>query len=316
MTVLHDTTRAELDEPLPEAPRLIDVQEGQPSPGIVRIGHHHPGWRDVYHFLLTVRWHTFLVAILLSYMAVNMLFASLYLWGGENIAEAKPGSFSDAFYFSVQTMATIGYGRMYPQTDFANILVTIEAMIGTMSLALASALMFARLARPSARVLFSKVAVVAVHDGEPALMFRAVSKRQNQILDASVVVTLLRSEITAEGEPMLRFHDLHLVRARSPVFALPWTVIHTIDAQSPLTGHTRDSLAAEPVEIVIVLSGFDDSFSQQVHAHHSYVGKDIRWNARFVNIVGKSRRGSLRIDFRRFHQVAPVADSAVRAEVT
>ena len=290
--------------------RLVETEGQETDAPILRVGYRHPGWKDVYHVLLTVRWSTFLASILLSYAAINLMFAGLYLWGEGNIAETRPGSFADAFYFSVQTMATIGYGRMHPQTDFANILVTIEAMIGTTSLALASALMFARLARPTARVLFSKVAIIAAHEGTPALMFRLVNKRHNQIVDAHIAVTLFRSEATVEGETMLRFHDLSTIRDRNPVLTLPWTVIHPIDTASPLAGSTPESLSAKQFEILIVLSGFDDTFSQQVHARHSYLAEDIRWNARFASVVGKSRYGRLRIDFRRFHEVLPVAGRA------
>ena len=294
------------DTPVSGAARLVETEESVTDTTILRVGYRHTGWGDIYHALLTVKWRTFLATVVFSYAGINVLFALLYMWGEGNIAATRSGSFADAFYFSVQTMATIGYGKMYPQTDFANILVTIEAMIGTTGLALTSALMFARLARATARVLFSKVAVVAPYEGTPALMFRAVNKRHNQIMDAHMAVTLLRGEMTAEGETMLRFHDLPTVRAHNPIFALPWTVIHPIYAASPLAGHTAESLATEQFEILIVLSGFDDTFSQQVHARHSYLAEDIRWNARFVGVVGKSRYGRLRIDFRRFHEVAPV----------
>lgn len=177
MSVSRETAEATSNPSPSEPPRVVELSESDAGSTIVRVGHHHPSWRDVYHALLTVKWRYFLAAVLASYLAVNLLFALLYFSGEDHIAEARPGSFADAFYFSVQTMATIGYGRMHPRTDFANILVTIEAMIGTTSLALASALMFARLARPSARVLFSEVAVIGPHDGAPALMFRAVNKR-------------------------------------------------------------------------------------------------------------------------------------------
>lgn len=291
------------ETPPPSASRLVETEEQETGSPILRVGYRYPVWQDVYHILLTVRWSTFLASILLIYSAINLIFAGFYMWGEGNIAETRHGSFADAFYFSVQTMATIGYGKMHPQTDFANILVTMEAMIGTTSLALASALMFARLARPTARVLFSKVAVVSAYEGTPALMFRLVNKRHNQIIDAHISVTLLRSEVTVEGDTMLRFHDLSTIRNRNPVFALPWTVIHPIDAASPLAGSSAESLSAEQFEILVVLSGFDDTFSQQVHAWHSYLAEDIRWNVRFASVVGKSRHGRLRIDFRRFHQV-------------
>ena len=304
------------DDRLPDAPRLVDLHEGEAGPAVVRVGtRDRGGLRDPYHALLTARWPAFLGGVLLAYAAVNVLFALLYLWGEGNIAEARPGSFADAFFFSVQTMATIGYGKMHPQTGFANVLVTVEAMVGTTSLALASALMFARFARPTARLLFSRVAVVGRHEGAPALMFRVANKRHNQLLGADAKVTLVRTEVTAEGEPMVRFRDLRLVRAESPVFALPWTVIHPIDGESPLADQTERSVAADRFEIVVVVSGHDETLSQDVHARHSYLPGDIRWNARFAGTLGRSRGGRLRVDFRRFHQTEPDPETEAEARV-
>lgn len=189
---------------------------------ITRIGISHSHWRDPYHVLLTLGWCRFFVLIGLGYIFINILFALLYVAGGNCIENARPGSLSDAFFFSVQTMASIGYGAMHPRPDctYTNILVTVEALTGLMGLTTATGLMFARFSRPTARVLFSRVAVITLHNGVPTLMFRIANERYNQILEAQLTVSLLRNEMTAEGEFMRRFDDLKLFRSQTPIFTL------------------------------------------------------------------------------------------------
>src|SRR4028119_1320700 len=179
---------------------------------IVRKGISHSDWRDPYHLLLTLGWSRFIGLIVVSYIDTNTLFALLYLAGGDCLKNARPGSFWDAFFFSVQTMATIGYGAIYPSTDYANVLVTLEALVGLIGVAMSTGLMFARFSRPTARVLFSRVAVIAPHNGVPTLMLRVANERRNQVLAAQMGGALLRNEVTAEGEYMRRFYDLKLVR--------------------------------------------------------------------------------------------------------
>jgi inward rectifier potassium channel len=235
-------------------------------------------------------------------LVLNAAFAGLYVLVG-GIEGGEPGSFADAFFFSVQTMSTVGYGQMHPVSRAANIVASVEAMLGMSGFALAAAVLFARVSRPTAHVLFSRVAVVSRHEGRPALMFRCANRRRNQLLEAGVLVTLVRNERTQEGAGMRRFHALALVHKQTPIFALPWTVIHRIDETSPLHGETPQSLADAEAEIVVVLSGIDDVFAQPVHARHSYVASDLRWGACFVDIVTRPRAGRLKVDLRRFHEV-------------
>ncbi|MEQ9670247.1 ion channel [Coleofasciculus sp. G2-EDA-02] len=274
---------------------------------IARKGISHSHWRDPYHLLLTLDWSWFFVLIGGGYILINVVFAVLYLAGGDCIENARPGLFWDAFFFSVQTMASIGYGAMYPRPDctYTNILVTIEALTGLMGLTTATGLMFARFSRPTARVLFSRVAVITVHNGVPTLMFRMANERYNQILEAQLTVSLLRNEITAEGEFMRRFYDLKLVRSQTPIFTLTWTAMHPIDQSSSLFGMTPESLAEAEVEIVVTFTGLDETVSQTIHARHSYIAEEIIWNQRFVDILSRSRDGRRIIDYRRFHDVIP-----------
>lgn len=273
---------------------------------IIRKGVSHSHWQDPYHLILTINWPGFFGLTVASYVATNTLFALLYLAGGDSIKNARPGSFFDAFFFSVQTMATIGYGAMYPQTDYANILVSIEALVGLMGVAMVTGLMFARFSRPTARVIFSNVAVITPHNGVPTLIFRTANERSNQIVEAQIGVTLLRNEVTSEGESMRRFYDLKLVRNQTRNFSLSWTVMHQIDESSPLFGETAESLTEAEMDIVVTLTGLDETVSQTIHARHYYLAEEVLWNMRFVDIFHTKSDGRRVIDYSRFHDVTPL----------
>jgi len=296
----------------PSAPKDSSLRSRLVDPSgriqILRIGAAEVRWGDPYHLLLTISWLQFLALTSVVYIAANALFALLYLLGGDGIANADPGSFSDAFFFSVQTMASIGYGAMYPITPWADMLVTIEALTGLLGLAMATGLMFARFARPTARVLFSNNAIITVQDGLPTLMFRAANQRHNQVIEAQVRMTLVRNVTTSEGEYMRRFYDMKLVRSQTPVFMLTWTVMHPIDADSPLYGLNMDDLAEIEAEIVVTLTGLDETFAQTIHARHSYISSEILWNVRFADIISRLPDGRRAVDYRHFHEVRPIQE--------
>ncbi|NJM72467.1 MAG: ATP-sensitive inward rectifier potassium channel 10 [Scytonema sp. RU_4_4] len=273
---------------------------------VVRIGASNYRWRDPYHLLLTLCWYKTLALIGFGYILANALFALAYLAGGDGIENARPGHFFDAFFFSVQTMASIGYGAMYPKTVYTNILVTIESLLGLMGLAMATGLMFARFSLPKARVMFSRIAVITPHNDIPTLMLRVANERQNWILEAQVRVTLVRSEISKEGEVMRRFYDVSLLRSHSPLFALSWTIMHPINESSPLYGVSPEEMLEDDMEVLVTLTGLDETVSQTIHARHSYVGEEILWNMRFVNILSKTPEGKRSIDYSRFHDVIPI----------
>jgi inward rectifier potassium channel len=264
-------------------------------------------WRiDFYHRMLTITWPGLFGLLAIAYFAFNLVFAALFLSQDGAIANARPGSFADAFFFSVQTMATIGYGEMRPATFYANGLVAVEVLLGMTGLAVSTGLVFARFSRPTARVMFSQTAVIGQYNGMPSLMFRAANQRRNQILEAQVTVMLLRDETTDEGVTMRRFHDMVVSRPRTPMFALTWTVIHSVDENSPLYGQTRESLVRNHAEVVINIVGIDETASQTVHARHSYGAEAIHWGRRFVDILGREDDGRTRIDYRRFHDTVVV----------
>jgi inward rectifier potassium channel len=250
-------------------------------------------------------WWAFLLGLAFVYLGLNVLFATLYLRGDGAIANARPGAFSDAFFFSVETLSTIGYGQMSPATLYGNVVMTVEALFGLTLLAVVAGLVFARVSRPTARVIFSKAAVVTAYNGVPTLSFRLANQRRNQILEAQVSVTLVRDERTAEGEWMRRFYDLQLARQRSPVFAMTFTVMHPIDPASPLWNATAASLAAEAAEIVVTVTGIDETLSQAVHARTSYLAREVLWGHRFADVFTQTEDGRLAIDYRRFHDTEP-----------
>ncbi len=282
------------------------LRRGLMPQGILQLtnaGAWHSYWRDPYHLLLTIPWPGFFLLIVLVYGALNALFALAYLAGGDGIAQAQPGSFWDAFFFSVQTLASIGYGAMYPQTLYTNGVVTVEALVGLLGLAVVTGLVFTRFAQSTARILFSRVAVITPYNGIPALMFRTANQRGNPVIEAQMRVYLLRDEVSLEGQVMRRLHTLRLLRSQTPSFPLTWTAIHPIDADSPLWQQTTESLMQLKAQIIISLSGIDETVSQAVHARHFYQAPDILWNHQLVDVIYETHTGEAYIDFSHFHDV-------------
>lgn len=256
---------------------------------------------DIYHRLLTIGWPGFFAVLAACYVIFNLAFAALYLMERGSIANTRPGSLADNFFFSVQTMATIGYGEMRPVTLYANILVTVEVLLGLLAFALATGLIFARFSRPTARVMFSRVAVVARHDGRPTLMLRVANERANRILEARVSLTLARNETTRERLEMRRFYELKPERARTPLFTLTWTVMHVIDESSPLYGADADALAASAAQLIVAIAGIDETLAQTIYARHAYAAAEIMWDRRFADILSRPGDEVPVIDYRRFH---------------
>jgi inward rectifier potassium channel len=268
---------------------------------ILPLGLRRRWFGDLYHRALTVSWPSFLALNLSCYLLANLFFAMLYLLQPGSIANARPGSFPDHFFFSVETIATIGYGVMSPATLYGNLVMTVESSVGILFAALTTGLIFARFSRPTARVMFSRVAVVGPHNGKPTLTVRLANQRRNQMLAAQVAMTLVRDEHTAEGALLRRFHDMKLVRDRSPIFAMTFTVMHEIDEDSPLHGVTPERLVEVNAELVVSTSGIDETLVQPVHARTSYLPHEIRWNHRFADIMGYTADGRRAIDYSRFH---------------
>lgn len=260
-------------------------------------------WREPYYLLLTIPWPGFILVITGLYVILNAFFACAYLLGGDGIANARPGSFWDAFAFSVQTLGAIGYGAMYPTTPYAHFWVTIEALTSILGVALVTGLAFARFALPSVRVMFSDVAVVTPYNGIPTLMIRTANQRRNKILEAKLQMYFMRDEISVEGIAIRRIYTLPIIRDHTPSFTLPWTVMHPIDDNSPLKGTNLESLQRTKAVLLVALTGVDETVAQALHARHLYSADSILWNRAFVDIFYDTEDGHRYIDFTYFHDV-------------
>jgi inward rectifier potassium channel len=259
---------------------------------------------DAYFALITRPWWQFCLAVGLYVLVINTAFAGIYMLDPGGVSNARPGSFEDAFFFSVQTLATIGYGTMAPVSRFAHIVVTIESVLGILAVGSFAGVAFARLSRPTARVLFSDNIVVSPRDGVPHLQFRVANWRTNFIIEATLRLYILKSQTTLEGEVLRAPLELRLVRSTNPVFFLTWTVMHPIDASSPFFGEERmGKLRADRTPIYASLTGYDQTLGQTVHAYAEYSIDDIIPNARFVDMVKDLPEGGREIDFSLFHEV-------------
>ena len=264
-----------------------------------------------YHQLLTISWAGFLGLVGLLYFAVNLAFAVTYLACGPE-ALIGPGSamlggrFSRAFFFSIQTFATIGYGQVGPNGFAANFVVTIEALVGLMYQALATGLLFARFSRPTASVLFSRHAVVGPYNNSQGLMFRIANRRRSEIIQLEAQVLFSAVEPDNRGGTVRRYSLLPLERNKVTFFPLSWTIVHPIDSASPLAGRTPEDLERSQAEILVLLSGIDEAFEQTVHARSSYRANEIVWNARFRSMfLPTDARSRISVDVTRVHEIEP-----------
>ncbi len=261
---------------------------------------------NFYHWLLGTSWSSFLLLVVFVYVGANLLFAIAYLVCGEGaITNAQPGSLLDAFFFSVQTMATIGYGRMTPIGTWPNMIVTFEAFFGIVYSALTTGLAFARFTRPTAGVRFSKVAVVGSHDGIQTFKFRVANDRSSHIVEAQLRLWLIAESMSAEGERYRRSVELPLHRAESPVFSLTWTAMHSVDETSALKEYLGKAAIERQWHLLITFTGYHESLANQVYARHVYLPKDVQQNASFMDIVTALPDGDRVIDLTNFDKWIP-----------
>jgi inward rectifier potassium channel len=266
-------------------------------------------FHDLFHHFMTVSWPRLFATLAAFFLAFDLLFGFLYHLVPGCIANLNPPGFAGAFFFSVETLATVGYGDMHPQTFYGHSIAMTEIFVGLMSLALITGIMFARFSRPRARFLFTRNAVVRPIDGKLTLMLRAANQRQNVVQNASAQLRMLRDEVTQEGFRIRRVIDLPLVRSQHPMFVLGWTIMHVIDDASPLQGETAESLCDSESALVLSVSGTDETTGQTLMARAEYSCADIRWNATFHDILEEAADGTLHFDYSKFHEVVPFTDS-------
>ena len=260
---------------------------------------------DAYHFLRTTTWTRLSLLFAGLFLAVNVVFAAILYLGGAEVMNAH--SFLDDFWFSVQTLATIGYGYLAPADALANAVVSVESFVGISLTAVITGVFFARFATPYAKVIFSRVAIIGEHDGKRTLMFRMANARATAILEATCRVYVSRDEVLAGGERMRRIYDLPLRRSNSPIFSMSWLATHTIDAASPLADLTPERLAAGNCNIIVTFQGIDDRLAASVHTRYAYNAADIVFDHRFADIFHIDPETGLRyLDFEVFHTTEPV----------
>jgi inward rectifier potassium channel len=273
------------------------------------VGAPRAGLRDVYHWLLSVPWWAALALIVGTYLVENALFAGAYVLAG-GVANAAPGSLADAFFFSVQTMGTIGYGAMYPVSRAANVIVVVESVVGLVSAALVTGLVFVRFSLTRARVMFSARVAIGPLDGVPTLMIRVGNERRGRIVDASFRLTLTRTERSSEGVQIYRNVDLPLVRDRATALSRSWMVLHRLEPASALAADSPATLAAAEAELTLGVTGTDETSLQPVHAQHTWRDGSIVWGARLADILSETPDGNIVLDLGRFHEVTPTAPIA------
>ncbi len=283
--------------------RIVKIANQEGKLVIQGMGKWYRHWRDPYHLLLTIPWIGFVAIVSTAYLLLNTLFALAYLAGGDCLTGARAGSFSDDFFFSVQTLASIGYGAIHPKTFYANSIVTLEAIASLLLVAVVTGLAFARFSRPIAKVLFSNFIIVSTDNLQPTLMFRVANERHNFILEATAQAYLIVDEQTAEGSFIRRIHELKLLRHRTPSLFLSWTIMHRIETDSPLYGLTAADLLQRQANISVLVSGVDETVAYTINARHNYAPDEILFDHRFVDIIHKSETGDRYFDYSLFHDV-------------
>ena len=263
---------------------------------------------NLFHFFLEMKWRTFLSLLLGIYFVSNVVFGLAYAAFGEmalvdTSADPTQSLFVRGFFFSVQTFATIGYGTIHPVGIIPNLLVTVESYYSLLVNALITGLVFARFARPTARLIYSDVAVVAPYRDITGLMFRLVNGRHNQLIEVTAQVMFSRL-VVENGRPVRRFDLLELERRKVSFFPLAWTVVHPITPDSPLAGLTHEDLVQADAEILILMSAIDETFAQVVHTRTSYKPNQIRFGHKFASIYREVPEGEpISIDVRRLSSV-------------
>jgi inward rectifier potassium channel len=286
----------------------VSVRAGQVE--FLKVNTERWDWRDAYQWLLALSWPRFALFIAAIYVAINIIFAALYSLDGNCIAYLQPGSFVDAFFFSVQTLATVGYGHMYPHTLYGHVVTTLEIISGMFGLAVMTGLIFVRFSRPTARILFSKSIVIAPFDGRPALMLRIANLRQRSLVEAEFRIMFSRDQDIVEDDSYRHFYALKLDFERMIVFPAALTLRHTIDEHSPLFGATPQSLEASNATFVASVVGIETVIPAAVQTQQNYTWRDVRFGERFVEIYSELKEGQITVDYGRIHHTEPVQIAA------
>jgi inward rectifier potassium channel len=268
--------------------------------------------RDVnlYLHLIDTTWPRFFLTVFVFFLAINVIFAGLYLFIGIGFlqgTEPEMNAFVNAFFFSVHTLTTVGYGNVFPRGTWTNSVAAAEAATGLMVFAVMTGLLYGRFSRPSARILFSKNAIIAPYQDGQSLQFRISNARSNTLMNLEARVLLMKVVTDEDGHLKREFFDLELERRKVYFLPLTWTVVHPIDSTSPLNGVTVEDLGKSSAELLVLIQGFDDSFSQLVHSIYSYRYEEILWGAKFLPAFTVDPKGDLVLDLERVHDLKMVS---------
>jgi inward rectifier potassium channel len=264
-------------------------------------------WRDLYHQLLTLSWPKFAGVILILYLMVNLFFAALYLLGGDSIAEMPPGSFTDAFFFSIETLATVGYGHMYPATMYGHLAATLEIMVGMFGMAVVTGLIFIRFARPTARIEFSKTAVISNFDGVPTLAVRVANMRHHPMVETEFKMVATYGKITVEGEEVRLFFPLKLIFSYMANFPVAVTLRHPIDEGSPLYGLSLQDFERGLTRLFVSVVCVDPVIASPVYVQHYYIPESIEWNRQFTEMYFDRAGGGYSVDYGKISDTEPAS---------
>lgn len=264
------------------------------------------GWRDNYHWVLSLSWPRFALFLVSSYVVINLSFGALYFARPNCIADLEPGSFPYAFFFSVETLATVGYGHNYPATLYGHIIVTIEIFLGMIWIAVITGLIFVRFARPTARILFSDCLALGNFDGRLSLMYRVANLRHTSMVEAEFRLLYSRDERIEEGDDIRRFYELTVYPDRMIAFPAALIIRHTIDKNSPLFGATPESLEKEDAFFVASTLALEQVMAANVQSARDYSWDEIRFGERFVDVYTELEDGRLTVDYGRLHETEPV----------
>ena len=290
------------------------IAAGAATMNLEKLGVSRFDFRDPYHFALTLTWPEFFAVLVLAYLAINIAFALLYAAVPASISNLPAGSLLDAFFFSVETLATVGYGYMVPATRFGHAVATVEIFVGMMFTATMTGLFFVRFSKPKAKIIFAARPVVTRQGGRPVLMIRLGNGRMNALTDASARITVLLLQTGPDGRPFRRAVDLALERADLPFLPLTWTLIHEMGAGSPLHGLQADAPGLESLRMMLSLTARDPSLGAQVYAAQGWRGSDIAFGMRYADAVTWDGVDTSVADMRKISAIEPeTAATAARA---
>jgi inward rectifier potassium channel len=263
-------------------------------------------WGDPYYFAVALSWPHFLLSLIVLFAAINLVFSALYLAGPVPLANAHPGSLADAFFFSLETATTVGYGDMYPTDHYGRTVAGSEMMVGMAFTALTTGLLFVRFSRPKARIRYATNAVVAVHNGQPTLMIRIANGRLSLITEASAHLGMLRAQRTG-GQVLRQIYELPLIRARVPLFPLTWTLMHPINAASPLQGYDAERLIEDDIRLWVSITGHDSILATTIVDTQAYGPADILCGMRYTGTISADAEGHPTFDLRELSEMEPDA---------